>query len=46
MQKTIFIDGQHGTTGLKIHERLKNRTDITIVEIPVEKKKDPAEKKT
>jgi N-acetyl-gamma-glutamyl-phosphate reductase len=45
MQKTIFIDGQHGTTGLKIHERLKNRTDITIVEIPVEKKKDPAEKK-
>jgi N-acetyl-gamma-glutamyl-phosphate reductase len=45
MKKTIFIDGQHGTTGLKIHERLKNRADITIVEIPMEKKKDPAEKK-
>ncbi len=45
MKKNIFIDGQHGTTGLKIHERLKNRTDINIVEIPVEKKKDPAEKR-
>jgi N-acetyl-gamma-glutamyl-phosphate reductase len=45
MNKTIFIDGQHGTTGLKIHERLMGRTDITIVEIPVEKKKDPTEKK-
>jgi N-acetyl-gamma-glutamyl-phosphate reductase len=45
MKKTVFIDGQHGTTGLKIHERLKDRPDITIVEIPVEKKKDPAEKR-
>jgi N-acetyl-gamma-glutamyl-phosphate reductase len=41
MKKTIFIDGQHGTTGLKIHERLKARDDIQIVEIPQEKKKDP-----
>lgn len=45
MKKTIFIDGQHGTTGLKIHERLKGRGDITIVEIPIEKKKDPEVKK-
>jgi N-acetyl-gamma-glutamyl-phosphate reductase len=45
MKKTIFIDGQHGTTGLKIQERLKARTDITLVEIPIEKKKDLAEKK-
>jgi N-acetyl-gamma-glutamyl-phosphate reductase len=45
MKKTIFIDGQHGTTGLKIHERLKGRSDIDIVEIPLEKKKDPDEKK-
>jgi N-acetyl-gamma-glutamyl-phosphate reductase len=45
MKKTIFIDGQHGTTGLKIQERLKTRTDISLVEIPIEKKKDIAEKK-
>ena len=36
----VFIDGQHGTTGLKIHSRLKARDDIEIVEIPVESKKD------
>jgi N-acetyl-gamma-glutamyl-phosphate reductase len=41
MKKTVFIDGQHGTTGLKIHERLNVRKDITLIEIPVEKRKDP-----
>ncbi len=45
MKKTVFIDGQHGTTGLKIHERLTGRDDITIVEIPIEKKKDPEVKR-
>ena len=41
MKKTVFIDGQHGTVGLKIQERLSARHDITLVEIPVEKRKDP-----
>jgi N-acetyl-gamma-glutamyl-phosphate reductase len=41
MKKTVFIDGQHGTTGLKIHERLNSRKDIQLIEIPVEKRKDP-----
>lgn len=41
MKKTVFIDGQHGTVGLKIQERLSGRDDITLVEIPVEKRKDP-----
>jgi N-acetyl-gamma-glutamyl-phosphate reductase len=40
MKKTVFIDGQHGTTGLKIHHRLKDRDDIALVEIPIEFKKD------
>jgi N-acetyl-gamma-glutamyl-phosphate reductase len=36
----IFIDGQHGTTGLKIHERLKDRPDIELLELPPADRKD------
>ena len=42
---SIFIDGQEGTTGLQIRDRLKGRTDITLLEIPVEKRKDPETKR-
>ena len=45
MKKQVFVDGQHGTTGLKIRERLNGRKDIEIIEIPEEKRKDPAAKK-
>ena len=38
---TVFVDGQHGTTGLKIHERLNGREDIEVLQIPEEKRKDP-----
>jgi N-acetyl-gamma-glutamyl-phosphate reductase len=41
---SVFIDGQEGTTGLKIHERLKSRKDITILEIPYDKRKDSVTK--
>lgn len=44
MKKTVFIDGQHGTTGLKIHERLNGRKDIELVKIPADKRKDPGTK--
>ncbi|NLE01192.1 MAG: N-acetyl-gamma-glutamyl-phosphate reductase [Fibrobacter sp.] len=37
---SVFIDGQEGTTGLQIHDRLKARNDIQILEIPHEKRKD------
>ncbi|MFY9814238.1 MAG: N-acetyl-gamma-glutamyl-phosphate reductase [Dehalococcoidales bacterium] len=40
MKKTVFIDGQHGTTGLKINERLSGRKDIELIEIPEAERKD------
>lgn len=46
MKKTVFIDGQHGTTGLKIRDRLSGREDIEVIEIPEEKRKDPEARKT
>lgn len=36
----VFIDGSAGTTGLQIYDRLKQRNDIQILEIPEEKRKD------
>ena len=40
----VFIDGRHGTTGLKIDERLAQRTDVEILTIPEDKRKDAAVK--
>ena len=41
--KKIFIDGAEGTTGLKIFERFKDRTDIEILKIDSELRKDENE---
>lgn len=40
----VYIDGQEGTTGLKITERFKDRNDIEIIRISEEKRKDSAER--
>ncbi len=39
--KKIFIDGSEGTTGLRIYERFKNRTDMKLLSIPEAQRKDP-----
>ena len=44
MSVKVYIDGQEGTTGLKILERFKNRNDIELMKISEEKRKDPAER--
>lgn len=45
MNPRVFIDGQEGTTGLKIYQRLKDRKDIELLLIDPEKRKDPNERK-
>ncbi|MCR5111958.1 MAG: N-acetyl-gamma-glutamyl-phosphate reductase [Ruminococcus sp.] len=44
MSVKVYIDGQEGTTGLKILERFKDRNDIELIRISEEKRKDSAER--
>lgn len=41
----VYIDGQEGTTGLKILERFKNRSDIELLRIDEDKRKDADERR-
>ena len=45
MKPKIFIDGEHGTTGLLIRDLLRERTDVDVVSIAPDKRKDQAERK-
>ena len=40
----VFVDGQEGTTGLRIHEYLAQRADIEVLRIAPELRKDAAER--
>ena len=44
MKPKIYVDGQEGTTGLKIHEHLAQRSDVETLRIDPDKRKDPAER--
>jgi len=44
MTYAVFVDGQEGTTGLRIHEYLAARSDIEVLRIDADKRKDPAER--
>lgn len=36
----VFIDGQHGTTGLRIRELLSGRDDLSVLEVDPARRKD------
>jgi N-acetyl-gamma-glutamyl-phosphate reductase len=44
MKYRVFVDGQEGTTGLRIHEYLAKRPDIEVLRIDADKRKDTAER--
>ena len=41
----VFIDGSAGTTGLRIADRLKERSDIELITLPDAERKDPQRRK-
>ena len=40
MTHTIFIDGEAGTTGLEIRQRLNGRTDLEFISLPSDRRKN------
>jgi N-acetyl-gamma-glutamyl-phosphate reductase len=44
MTYKVYVDGQEGTTGLRIHEVLAKRQDVEVLRIDADKRKDSAER--
>ncbi len=45
MPVKVFIDGKEGTTGLRIFERLANRSDLQMLTLPEKLRKDASARK-
>jgi N-acetyl-gamma-glutamyl-phosphate reductase len=44
-KKKVFIDGEAGTTGIQVRDRLAKRDDLEIMSIPDDLRKDEATRK-
>src|SRR5450631_2565255 len=44
MKYRVFVDGQEGTTGLRLHEYLARRDDIEVLRIDADKRKVDVER--
>src|SRR5450432_4256984 len=44
MSTRVFVDGQEGTTGLRINEYLAQRGDVEVLRAAPELRKDPGER--
>jgi N-acetyl-gamma-glutamyl-phosphate reductase len=44
MKHVVFVDGQEGTTGLRIHEYLAQRADVEVLSIDPKRRKDAVER--
>lgn len=44
MKKKVFVDGLSGTTGLKIHERLSQYSELEMIQIDYDRRRDAAER--
>ena len=42
---SVFVDGSAGTTGLEIRQRLSRRADLSVINLPEERRKDPHARK-
>ncbi|MBS7526479.1 N-acetyl-gamma-glutamyl-phosphate reductase [Fusibacter paucivorans] len=45
MIKRVYVDGQHGTTGLEIQKYIERHPHLTLVEMPYEQRHDPSVRK-
>ena len=45
MKTKVYIDGQSGTTGLQIYDRIGSREDLELLRIPEDKRHDLEERK-
>ena len=44
MKHRVFVDGQEGTTGLRINEYLAARSDVEVLRIDADRRKDASER--